>query len=148
MPPGALAEGIFGLPEGVSPTPIQSPLGWHIVRINKIEAGTSVSFDEIKGKLEQELKAHQAPDLAVHCAAGYRVSWESSLGGAPLGLFADNVKKWGGDHIIDPTLVPGVLFMNRPFRTEGARLLDLAPTILAALGVAKGPAMEGESLLP
>ena len=31
---------------------------------------------------------------------------------------------------------------------ETARLLDLAPTILAALGVPKGPAMEGESLLP
>ena len=47
-----------------------------------------------------------------------------------------------------PITCPGVLFMNRPFRAEGARLLDLAPTILAALGVPKGPAMEGESLLP
>ena len=34
--------------------------------------------------------------------------------------------------------------MNRPFRGEGARLVDLAPTILAALGVPRGPAMEGE----
>jgi arylsulfatase A-like enzyme len=41
-----------------------------------------------------------------------------------------------------------VLFMNRPFRGAGARLVDLAPTILAALGVPKGPAMEGSSLLP
>ena len=44
-------------------------------------------------------------------------------------------------------MVPGVLFMNRPFRGEGARLLDLAPTILAALGVPKGPAMEGRVAL-
>lgn len=63
------------------------------------------------------------------------------------GLIEDNTKKWGGDHIIDPTLVPAVLFMNRPFRTEGARLLDLAPTILSALGPCKTPIMEGESLL-
>ncbi len=91
--------------------------------------------------------AGESPDLVVHCNGGYRVSWESSLGGVPEGLFADNVKKWGGDHIIDPTLVPGVLFVNRPFRGDHAQLTDLAPTILDALGVPKGPAMEGSSLL-
>ena len=90
----------------------------------------------------------EAPDLLVDFAAGYRVSWSSSMGGIAEGHFEDNVKKWSGDHIIDPDQVPGVLFMNRPFRGDGARLLDLAPTILAALGVPKGPAMEGESLLP
>jgi hypothetical protein len=70
------------------------------------------------------------------------------MGGVAGGRFEDNVKKWSGDHIIDPYVVPGVLFMNRPFRSDGARLLDLAPTITAALGVPKGPAMEGKSLLP
>ena len=69
-------------------------------------------------------------------------------GGHRPAQFEDNVKKWSGDHIIDPDCVPGVLFMNRPFRGARARLLDLAPTILAALGVPHGPAMEGESLLP
>ncbi len=87
----------------------------------------------------------EAPDLLVNFAEGYRVSWSSSMGGVAETAFEDNVKKWSGDHIIDPDRVPGVLFMNRPFR-EGARLLDLAPTILAALGVPKGPAMEGEAI--
>ncbi len=91
--------------------------------------------------------AAESPDLVVGFSAGYRASWATTLGGAPPGLFEDNVKKWGGDHIVDPELVPGVLLMNRPFRGEGARLLDLAPTILDALGVAPGPAMEGSSLL-
>jgi predicted AlkP superfamily phosphohydrolase/phosphomutase len=88
----------------------------------------------------------EAPDILVDFAPGYRISWSSSMGGVAAGQFEDNVKKWSGDHIIDPVHVPGVLFMNRPFRAEGARLLDLAPTILEALGVPKGPAMEGNSL--
>jgi predicted AlkP superfamily phosphohydrolase/phosphomutase len=93
--------------------------------------------------------AAEAPDLVVNCAGGYRISWGSSLGGVPAGgLFEDNTKKWAGDHIIDPALVPGVLLMNRPFRGEGARLVDLAPTVLAALGLPPAPAMEGGSLLP
>jgi predicted AlkP superfamily phosphohydrolase/phosphomutase len=90
----------------------------------------------------------EAPDLVVDFAPGYRVSWSSSMGGIAGDQFEDNTKKWSGDHIIDPDQVPGVLFMNRPFRGKGAHLVDLAPTILAFLGVSKGPAMEGESLLP
>ena len=89
----------------------------------------------------------EAPDILVDFAPGYRISWSSSMGGIAEGQFEDNVKKWSGDHIIDPEHVPGVLFMNRPFHGEKARLLDLAPTILSALGVPKGAAMEGESLL-
>lgn len=92
--------------------------------------------------------ADDAPDLLVNFAEGYRVSWATALGGIPEGHFEDNVKKWSGDHLVDPCLVPGALFMNRPFRGEAAGLEDLAPTILAALGVPKGPAMEGCSLLP
>jgi len=63
-------------------------------------------------------------------------------------LFQDNTKKWGGDHVVDPSLVPGSLFLNRPYHGEGARLVDLAPTILEALGVPGGPELEGRSLLP
>lgn len=89
----------------------------------------------------------EAPDLLVNFAPGYRVSWGTPLGGAPAGLFEDNTRKWAGDHMIDPGLAPGVLFMSQPISGERASLLDLAPTILAALGVAPGPVMEGKSLL-
>lgn len=65
LPPGALADGVFGLPEGIAPAPIQSPLGWHIIRVNKIEPGKSVPFEEVKAKLEADLKAQQAPDLLL-----------------------------------------------------------------------------------
>lgn len=89
----------------------------------------------------------EAPDLLVLFEHGYRASWTTSLGGIGSGVIEDNTRRWGGDHIVDPALVPGVLFMNRPFRAAAPRLLDLAPTILAALGVPKGSAMEGTDLL-
>ena len=61
-----------------------------------------------------------APDLVVHLAAGCRISWDSSLGGVSRdeALFEDNTKRWSGDHIIDPALVPGLLAMNRPFASR------------------------------
>jgi predicted AlkP superfamily phosphohydrolase/phosphomutase len=91
--------------------------------------------------------ADESPDLVVNFSEGYRVSWGTPLGGVPAGLFEDNERKWSGDHPVDPCLVPGVLFMNRAFREDNARLVDLAPTILAALGAPVGAAMEGNALL-
>ncbi len=92
--------------------------------------------------------AAESPDLVVQFERGYRVSWGDSLGGVGRTLIEDNLKKWSGDHIVDPALVPGILLMNRPFRGAGARLLDLAPTILDALGAPGADALEGSTLLP
>jgi predicted AlkP superfamily phosphohydrolase/phosphomutase len=88
-----------------------------------------------------------APDLQVLFGAGYRVSWESSSGGVAPSVFLDNTRTWSGDHTVDPALVPGFLLMNRPFDGEGARLEDLAPTILAALGCQDVAGLEGRGLL-
>ena len=91
--------------------------------------------------------AAEAPDLLALFERGYRASWTTGLGGIGDGVLEDNTRRWGGDHIVDPVLVPGVLFMNRPFRTASPRLVDLAPTILAAFGVPRGATMEGDDLL-
>lgn len=92
--------------------------------------------------------ADEGPDLVVHCNRGYRVSWSTSLGGVARSIFEDNVNAWAGDHIVDPSLVPGVLFASHPLAEGSATsLLDLAPTILDALGAPPSPAHEGSSRL-
>jgi predicted AlkP superfamily phosphohydrolase/phosphomutase len=53
-----------------------------------------------------------APDLVVGYAPGFRASWQTALGGVPIELIEDNKEKWSGDHLIDPSQVPGVLFTN------------------------------------
>ena len=39
-----------------------------------------------------------ASELQVGFADGYRVSWQTSLGGSPPGIVYPNMKKWSGDH--------------------------------------------------
>lgn len=92
--------------------------------------------------------AHESPDVVVDFNAGYRVSWATALGGFGDTTFEDNTRKWGGDHIIAPALVPGVLFANRSLATEGIGIIDMAPTILAAMGVAPSEAHEGRNRIP
>jgi predicted AlkP superfamily phosphohydrolase/phosphomutase len=88
-----------------------------------------------------------APDLVIGFNAGYRMSWQTAIGGAPAALMEPNLKKWSGDHIVDPSLVPGVLFCNRKISAESSRSLDIAPTVLAALGLPLCRAFQGRSLL-
>jgi predicted AlkP superfamily phosphohydrolase/phosphomutase len=93
-----------------------------------------------------------SPDLLINFQPGFRVSWQTALGGFGQSLIADNLRRWSGDHIVDPEAVPGILFMNRAAGRNGARMLnpriiDLAPTILNYLDVPASESMEGESLL-
>ena len=67
------------------------------------------------------------------------------MGVAPA-VFEDNDKAWSGDHCIDPRLVPGVLFCNRPDFAEDPGIEDMAPTALDLFGMALPPHMEGRSL--
>ena len=62
-------------------------------------------------------------------------------------LLEDNMRRWSGDHIVDPESVPGILFMNRATRKNQPAIIDLAPTILSYLGVAVPDSLEGLSLL-
>jgi predicted AlkP superfamily phosphohydrolase/phosphomutase len=75
-----------------------------------------------------------APDLIIGFNAGYGASWQTALGAVPSELIEDNLRKWSGSHLFDPTLVPGVLFSNRPIKNETPSILDLTPTILHLVG--------------
>ena len=76
-----------------------------------------------------------APDLVVGYAKGTRASDESALGGVPAEVIVDNLGAWTGDHCMDPDAVPGILLTNRPLRVRAANLRELAPAILAELGI-------------
>lgn len=88
----------------------------------------------------------EAPDLLVGFNREYRVSWETAIGQVTEHLFHDNLKAWSGDHCIDPTLVPGVLFCNRPVQTKRPRLMDIGPTVMDMFGVPIPGHMDGKAL--
>ncbi len=88
------------------------------------------------------------PDLFVTNTAGYRVSWQASLGVATREMFEDNKQIWSGDHCsVDPELVPGIVFSSRPLK--GGRtpaIADIPATIYKALGVAAPEKLDGSPL--
>jgi hypothetical protein len=115
--------------------------------VDPVDGSTAIRSVKPREEVYRGRYVDEAPDLLVHFDRGYRASSSTSMGGVADSTFEDNRKKWSGDHIVDPALVPGILLLDRPFRPDGPRLEDLAPTILEALGAPKGPLMEGSSLL-
>ncbi len=87
-----------------------------------------------------------APDMLVGYHKGYRVSWDCAVGKVTEHVLEDNTKAWSGDHCVDPVLVPGVLFANRPVNGDNPGIEDLAPTALRLFGVNVPQWVEGKSL--
>jgi predicted AlkP superfamily phosphohydrolase/phosphomutase len=87
-----------------------------------------------------------APDLIVGYAGGYRVSWDAAIGRTSRQIFHDNKKAWSGDHCVDPSVVPGILFCNREIQSGSPRLLDLAPTVIDLFGCPIPDYMDGSPI--
>ncbi|MDD4909427.1 MAG: alkaline phosphatase family protein [Candidatus Omnitrophica bacterium] len=88
----------------------------------------------------------KAPDLFIGFDHGFRASWQTALGAAPEALIEDNMKNWGGDHLVDPALVPGILLVNRKIERNDPNIVDIVPTILRFYGIEPPDDLDGRPL--
>jgi len=76
------------------------------------------------------------PDLIVANNNGYRVSWQTSLGGIPREILEDNKKNWSADHCsLDPEITKGIFLSNLKFDMNEANIVDIFPTVLQLLNI-------------
>jgi predicted AlkP superfamily phosphohydrolase/phosphomutase len=87
-----------------------------------------------------------APDIVLGFNWGYRISNASPLGRFPKDVLENNKKKWSGDHMGAPEILPGILLANRKIRAESPALYDLTATILSVFGLEKSQQMIGETI--
>jgi predicted AlkP superfamily phosphohydrolase/phosphomutase len=74
-----------------------------------------------------------APDLIVGYEGSYGASDPAALLSAPNPddpLIFDNISKWSGNHLMDPTVVPGVLLATREITKADPWLADITATLL------------------
>lgn len=107
-----------------------------------IVSNVYVNSDVFKGPYMND-----APDLFVGFNRGYRASWQTALGSIPDLLIEDNMKKWSGDHLIDPVLIPGVIFVNKNFLLREPNIIDIAATVLNLFNINIPREFEGKVLM-
>jgi predicted AlkP superfamily phosphohydrolase/phosphomutase len=122
-------------------------LSERLAKMTDTKGGHSVVRNVYRGDMIYSGKEiDKSPDIVVGFQDGYRASWQTAIGGAPSMVFEDNLYKWSGDHIVDPSVVPGVLFTNLKINSKAPTLTDIAPTVLSCFGL-QSTEMEGKSLI-
>ncbi|MCK5504050.1 MAG: alkaline phosphatase family protein, partial [Thermodesulfovibrionia bacterium] len=118
-----------------------------LVKLTDTKDGQSVVRNVYKNKdIYSGSCINSSPDLVVGFQDGYRSSWQTAIGGSPAAIIEDNLKKWSGDHIVDPSIVPGILLTNFNINVEKLHQMDIAPTVLTCFGMSADD-MEGKAFL-
>jgi peptidyl-prolyl cis-trans isomerase D len=66
--PHELGDVAFELPLNQPSAPVKTPLGWHILRVVRIEPGKERSFEEVRPQLAAQLQLRQAADRIAELA--------------------------------------------------------------------------------
>jgi predicted AlkP superfamily phosphohydrolase/phosphomutase len=90
---------------------------------------------------------HNASELQLGMHEGYRVSWQTTLGGSPPGIVYKNDRKWSADHGgYDFAITSGILVSGMPINTRAPAIIDLAPTVLKYFGISIPGDVDGKPL--
>ncbi len=91
----------------------------------------------------------EAPDIVIGYDKGYGASEHTTLGeitGEAI-IYDNTGHDFTGNHLMDPSVVPGILIVNRKLAHDGNDLTDVTATLLDHYAVPKGDGMVGETFL-
>jgi predicted AlkP superfamily phosphohydrolase/phosphomutase len=143
---GREARGIVS--PGVEAKQLADDLSAHLLTMTDPEDGARIIRSVYKrDDVYSGEYLHNAAELQVGMEDGYRVSWQTTLGGSPQGIVYPNMKKWSGDHGgYDFATTAGVLISNKPITSSSSSIVDIAPTVLKFFGVSIPGTLDGKPL--
>ena len=120
-----------------------------LLQLRDPESGERVILNVYRGEeIYSGPCMEDAPDLVVGFNDGYRISWQSTLGGIESDIVKNNTKKWSGDHCsFDPEITKGILLSNRRIQRDTPSIMDIAPTVLSLFGITAPQEMDGKPLV-
>jgi peptidyl-prolyl cis-trans isomerase D len=59
----AFADAVWSMKAGEIHAPVKTEFGWHVIKLERIEAGSQRSFDEVRAELETEYRRAEAEKL-------------------------------------------------------------------------------------
>ncbi|HEY8612254.1 MAG TPA: SurA N-terminal domain-containing protein [Roseomonas sp.] len=64
MPVENIASAVFGVPEGGVTEPVQSPFGWHVMKVTAIQPAAEKPIEELRAETRDALAREKAADLS------------------------------------------------------------------------------------
>lgn len=140
---GPFADAVWSMQPGEIKGPVRSEFGWHVIKLEQIEASQQQSFDEVRAELESEYRRAKAEeqfgdlqeqlDTVAFEASGDldRVANELAL---PVKALDDFTRAGGGALGASPGLIKAV-FEPNVLSGEQLATLQLAPGLVVAVKV-------------
>ena len=63
MPVENIAAAVFGVPEGGVTEPVQSPFGWHVMKVTAVQAAAERPIEELRAETREFLAREKAADM-------------------------------------------------------------------------------------
>ena len=86
--PKAIADAAFAVAVNGFSEPVKSALGWHILRVVRIDGGKAPTFEKVRKRISRDLAREQAVDALIGIANKFE---DALAGGASLGDAASGV---------------------------------------------------------
>ncbi len=127
-----LVDTAFATPVGEIGGPVETPLGWHLIRVVEITPAYTPTFEDVRDLLADEMRQNIAVDRMIETAnliddelaAGASLEQAASVAGVPLvgvdAIDASGLSPDGAPVVdADPTrLVAGLAFQTEPGETS------------------------------
>lgn len=98
-------------------------------------------------EIYREFDSEIVPDLRAATNYGYRVSWQSTLGGMNEEVVMDNDKNWSADHCtMEPSQINGIFFSNVKIKKNPVNILDFYKSICKLYNLPVPEKIQGESI--
>ncbi len=115
-----LVETAFATPVGEAGGPVETPLGWHIVRVTEITPAHTPTFEDVRDLLAEEMRRNIAVDRMIETA---NLIDDELAAGASLAQAAD---------VAGVSLVSVEAIDMNGLRPDGTPVVDADPTGLVA----------------
>ena len=138
-------EALYKLKPGEISAPVESRLGYHIIRLTAVRPGQSKSLDEVRGQIEQELKKQLAARRFAELADGFsNMAYEQSESLKPVADLiktAPQVSGWmtrlrAAEPLLNNPRLLAAVFADEVLRNKrNTEAIEVAPGTLVAARV-------------